>query len=98
MRNYDRYCCVKRMEMNLRATKQNNRQSPLERQETDELWQMFAQKLQMQEIFPLEAATRSRILRKIEEKFIRKPHPFLRNWQYGFSFALALSLIHISEP
>jgi hypothetical protein len=86
------------MEMNLRTTKQNNRPSPSQRQKTDELWQMFAQKLQMQEIPPLEATARARILRKIEEKLARKPHPFLRNWQYGFSFALAAMILIVTLP
>lgn len=84
--------------MNLRTPKQNHQPSPSERQETDELWQTFAQKLQMQEILPLEAAGQARILRNIEGKLARKPHPFLRNWQYGFSFALATMVLIVTLP
>jgi hypothetical protein len=79
--------------MNFRTAKQNGRPSASMRQETDELWQAFAQKLQMQEISPLEAMARARIFRRIEEKSARKPHAFLRNWQYGFSFALAVMIL-----
>ncbi len=84
--------------MNLRTAKQNHRPSPPGRQETDELWHTFAQSLQMQQILPLEAMARARILRKIEEKLTRKPRQFWRNWQYGFSFALAAMVLICTLP
>jgi hypothetical protein len=86
------------MEMNLRTGKQHDRRSPSGGQETDELWQLFTQRLQMQQIVPLETATRARILRRIEVKLTRKPREFRRNWQYGFSFALAVMVLICTLP